>query len=306
MSDVIEVKNVFKNFGNVSVLNDLSLNVPVSSVFALLGPNGAGKSTLIKTLVNMYQPNSGEIKILGINSRNLSPQEMMRIGFVAEDQDVPEWMTLKQLIDFCESLYPNWDKKFCAHLVNQFDLRMDDKIKNYSRGMRMKAILLCALAYRPELLILDEPFSGFDPGVKQEVIAGVLDITENEGWTIFISSHDIDEVEKLADRVCIVKEGHVILNEKMDILQDNLRQVEVFTSQAMDLTGVCIPKTWQVIAQEGRMIRFLDQAYQEQETPQKIATLFPMAQDTKIKTLSLNEIFLLSTQKSKTSAERGV
>ncbi len=201
MNSVITTQNLTRRYGEVAAVSGLTLTVPEGSIYAFLGANGAGKTTTIKTLMNILTPSSGSARVLGVNSTLLGPKEFAQIGYVSENQRLPEWMTVEQLINFCRPMYPTWDPAFCTKLLEEFDLPLDRKLKHLSRGMKMKAALLTSLAYRPRLLVLDEPFSGLDPLVRDEVIRGMLELTEQENWTVLISSHDIDEVERLADWV---------------------------------------------------------------------------------------------------------
>jgi len=205
--NTIEAKGLTKRFGKNTAVQGLDLVVPAGTIFAFLGPNGAGKTTTIKTLMNIIKPTKGTSTILGVDSQRLGPKEFAQIGYVSENQEMPDWMTIKQFLNYCKSMYSTWDNKFCNDLTDQFNLPLGQKLKNISRGMRMKASLVSSLAYRPKLLIFDEPFTGLDPLVRDEFIAGMLDITQDENWTIFISSHDIDEVERLADCVAVKNAG---------------------------------------------------------------------------------------------------
>ncbi len=151
--------------------------------------------------MNLLEPTSGEARVLGVDSRKLGPRERERIGYVSENQKLPEWMTVRQLLDYCRPFYPTWDRDLEASLLKQFELPPERRIRELSRGMMMKAALLTSLPYRPKLLVLDEPFSGLDPLVRDEFIRGMLEVSQQSDWSIFISSHDINEVEQLADRV---------------------------------------------------------------------------------------------------------
>jgi ABC-2 type transport system ATP-binding protein len=195
---MITISDLHKRFRKTEAVAGLSLEVPEGQVTAFLGPNGAGKSTTIKCLLNLHRPDSGSASVLGTDSRKLGPAQFKQIGYVSENMELPLWMTVKQFLDYCRPLYPNWDKAFEAQLLTQFDLPLATKLKDLSRGMRMKAALLSSLAYRPKLVVLDEPFSGLDPLVRDEFIRGLLELTEQEGWTVFVSSHDIEEVQRLA------------------------------------------------------------------------------------------------------------
>ncbi len=226
MKPIIETESLTRRYGRTEAVRDLTLSVPEGSIFALVGPNGAGKTTTIKTVMNILEPTSGRASVLGVDSRRLGPAELRQIGYVSENQEIPGWMTLRQLLDYCAPFYPTWDAAFAEELRRRLDLPSDQKIKTFSRGMRMKAALLSSLAYRPRLLVLDEPFAGLDALVRDEFIQGVLELAGQSQWSVFISSHDIDEVERLADWIGVINQGHLHLAEPVAALTARFRAVE--------------------------------------------------------------------------------
>ena len=151
MSSVISTTNFTKKFLSSEAIHDLNLEVPEASNFDYIGPNGAGKTTTIKNLMNIFVPSSGSARVLGLDSRRLSPARLRKIGYVFENQALPGWMSVDYFLDYC-AFYPNWDPALCDALVKQFDLLRKQKLKQLSRGMRMKAALVSAIAYRPQLL----------------------------------------------------------------------------------------------------------------------------------------------------------
>ena len=169
---VIETKELSKTYKRDEVVKDLSLSVPKGSIYAFVGPNGAGKTTTIKMIMNLIRPTSGSAVILGTPSNKLKPAQLQRIGYVSENQELPLRMTVQQLLDYCRPLYPDWDDAFCEELKQQFDLPLNRKLRQMSRGDRIKAALLSSLAYRPELLVLDEPFSGAGPTGQRRPFPG--------------------------------------------------------------------------------------------------------------------------------------
>ena len=225
--NIIETANLSHRYWRTEAVQNLNLAVPAGSVFALLGPNGAGKTTTIKMLVNLLQPTGGEARVLGVDSRRLGERELAQLGYVSENQQLPLWMTVRQLLDYCRPFYPTWDTALEKTLLAQFELPADRKLKHLSRGMLMKAALLSSLAYRPKLLILDEPFSGLDPLMREEFVRGVLEVSALGEWTVLVSSHDIEDVERLADHVGIIERGQLRLNEKTDSLLGRFRSVEL-------------------------------------------------------------------------------
>jgi ABC-2 type transport system ATP-binding protein len=291
MNNVIETHGLKQRFGKTDAVADLSITVPEGSIYAFLGPNGAGKTTTIKTLMNILRPKAGAAKVLGVDSTLLSPREFTQIGYVSENQQMPEWMTVGQFIDYCRPMYPKWDAAFCEKLLMQFDLPLDRKLKSLSRGMKVKAALLTSLAYRPRLLVLDEPFTGLDPLVRDEFIRGMLELSEEENWTVFISSHDIDEVERLADRVGIIDNGRLHLEESTNSLQSRFRQMECVVLDFAHLPSPP-PPSWLVPEIAGHSLRFVESQYQLEASEAQIRSVFPGASQISASPMSLREIFL--------------
>lgn len=291
MEEIIKTQGLTKGFKGQLAVDNIDLCVEKGSIFAFLGPNGAGKTTTIKIIMNIIRADGGSSAVMGTNSKNLGPNQFEQIGYVSENQDMPDWMTVAQFLAYCRSMYPNWDEGFCRDLIKQFDLPLNKKIKDLSRGMIMKVALISSISYRPQLLILDEPFGGLDPLVREDLISGVLDITENEDWTIFISSHDIEEVERLADRVGIINKGQLILMEETETLQNRFRKVEVILNQPLQ-DDVPPEEDWYDVQKHDHVIRFIDSQYRQDESENQYKKLFP--DNTRVQThvMTLREIFL--------------
>jgi ABC-2 type transport system ATP-binding protein len=298
MENAITTNGLTKHFGQQIAVNNLTLTVPTGSIFAFLGPNGAGKTTTIKMVMNILSPNLGTATVLGVDSTKLGPEQFRQIGYVSENQEMPLWMTVKQFLNYCRAMYSNWDDAFCEHLLLQFDIPPGHKLKNLSRGMRMKAALISSLAYRPKLVIFDEPFTGLDPLVREEFINGILEITETENWTIFISSHDIDEVERLADRVGIIDKGQLMINEETDSLQKRFRQIEITLTEPMEARPI-LPEQWIGVQQKGRAIRLTDTNYIQGETERKVKDILGGCKDIVCDGMTLREIFVVLAKKFK-------
>ena len=291
MNLMIEIRELRKKFKKTLAVDGLSLNVPAGAVMAFLGPNGAGKTTTIKCLLNMHQPDAGTIRVLGLDSRRLGPEAFQQIAYVSENQELPLWMTVQQFMDYCRPLYPTWDDAFAAKLLKQFDLPTHARLKALSRGMRMKAALLGSLAFRPKLVVLDEPFSGLDPLVRDEFIRGMLELTESEGWTVFVSSHDIAEVERMADRVAILDRGQLQLEEASENLLARFRAVEVVLAGDSGLAGG-LPETWLNQEMSGRVVRFNDSRFNQAQLNEAMAKYFPTATQFHAQPMTLREIFV--------------
>jgi ABC-2 type transport system ATP-binding protein len=299
MNNIIETRNLTKRFDKNTAVQSLNLTVSAGSIFAFLGPNGAGKTTTIKTLMNIIKPTQGSATVLGADSQKLGPEQFAQIGYVSENQEMPEWMTVNQFLNYCRKMYSTWDDRFCHDLVEQFNLPLKQKLKSVSRGMKMKAALVSSLAYRPQLLILDEPFSGLDPLVRDEFVSGVLNITEDENWTIFISSHDIDEVERLADWVGIIDKGLLKIVEQAESLQNRFRRVELALKEPVDIKS--FPESWYLPQQQGRTIHFIDSQYEVQKSEDKIRNIFPNCSNIEVSGMSLREIFVAFARKFRIS-----
>ena len=291
MNSVIETRGLTRRFGMTTAVDDLTLSVPEGAIYAFLGPNGAGKTTTIKMLLNILQPSAGSAAVLGVDSTRLGPAEFTQIGYVSENQRLPEWMTVGKLIDYCRPMYPNWDAAFEAKLLKGFDLPLGRKLKSLSRGMKMKASLLTSLAYRPRLLVLDEPFTGLDPLVRDEVIRGMLELTEQENWTVFISSHDIDEVERLADWVGVINDGKVRLAESAASLQARFRRLEGVAAGGAVLPA-SPPKSWLMPEITGHGVRVVESAYEEGASERRLAEAVPGTTGITAAEMSLREVFL--------------
>jgi ABC-2 type transport system ATP-binding protein len=237
MNPVIETEDLaFAYYRRQDVLRDITFAVEPGSFYALLGCNGAGKSTLLKILAGALAPRHGAARTLGVDSMRLGVEEWRGIGFLSEAQPLYNWLTGEELLRFTRQLYPNWDTGFCDHLCRMLDLPLDRKVGRYSKGERMKFMLLLALSFHPRLLLLDEPFSGLDVVAKEQLISCLLEATGQEQWSVICASHDISEVERLADNVGIIDHGSLKLSEPLESLQARYRRVQVFGSSSAAAT----------------------------------------------------------------------
>ncbi|MFA5260463.1 MAG: ABC transporter ATP-binding protein [Candidatus Omnitrophota bacterium] len=298
MKTVIETRALTKKFGAKTVLAQIDLDVPAGSIYAYLGPNGAGKTTTIKTIVNILRPTKGTVKIWGVDSTALESKEFQQIGYVSENQLLPEGMTVNELFDYCRPMYPQWDECFCQSLTRQFDIPCDEPIEKLSRGMKMKAALIASLAYRPKLLILDEPFSGLDPVARKDLMDGIMELTETEEWTIFISSHDIEEVEHLADWVGFLHKGQLRLSETTESLQARFKRINITLKNSLE-AELPFPSNWLLPQQEGRFICFVDDAYGQGESEKRYRQGLPSVSAIDVQGMSLKEIFLIQARQLK-------
>jgi ABC-2 type transport system ATP-binding protein len=297
--NVIETRGLTRRFARREAVSGLDLTVPKGAVCALLGPNGAGKTTTIKLLLGLLRPSAGQARVLGVEADRLDAATRGRIGYVAEGLELPEWMSVRGYLRYCRALHPGWDAALEASLLARFELPADRPLKRLSRGMRMKAMLLSSLAYRPELLVLDEPFGGLDPAVRDDLVRGVFEASGESGWSVLVSSHDIHELERFADHVAILQEGRLILAEALDSLQARHRRVDLtlaadLPQAAEAMRGQVWPAHWRESEQAGRVLRLIDTAYVEGESERAYAAFFPGAAAS-VRALDLREIYLVST-----------
>jgi len=297
----IATHSLTRRYGALTALDGVTLTVGPGSVYALVGPNGAGKTTLIQLLMNLQRATAGTAEVLGLPTEKIRGAALNRIGYVSESQELPEWMTVGALLDYLRPFYPAWDRGLEAQLLRDFALPLDRKLKQLSRGMRMKAAFAGALSSRPALLVLDEPFSGLDPLVRDELIQGLLDrIGET---TLFLSSHDLAEIESFASHVGYLEEGSLLFSEEMTTLSNRFRQIE-FQIDPASATPAKLPAAWMEFERSGSLVRFTHSQFgTEEEARAQIATLFPTAGVAEFAPMSLRSIFLANARTHRT--ERG-
>jgi len=240
----IQTHALTKSYGRAEAVRSLNLEVPDGSICGFLGKNGAGKSTTIKMLLGICWPTSGAGTVLGASIRDAraSLEARRRIGFVSEDKRLYHYMSVGQMICFTRSFYPRWRDALEQQLLRQFQLPLERKTGQLSKGMRTKLALLLALCRGADLLILDEPTEGLDPVAVEEVLQ-LLARAAADGATIFFSSHQIAEVEQIADRVAIIDDGRMLLQESLDDLKERYRRIQLlFDREApwkpLDVRGI--------------------------------------------------------------------
>ena len=301
--NIIETQGLTRRYGRQEAVHALDLVIPPGGVTALLGANGAGKSTTIKLLMNLLAPTAGQARVLGVDSRKLGPAQFRRIGYVAESQELPLWMTVGGFLNHCRPFYPKWDRDLERTLLNQLDLPTDRRLNQLSRGMLMKAALLSSLAYRPELLVLDEPFGGLDPLVREEFVRGILEVSSLGDWTVLIASHDIEEVERFSDRIVLLDAGRKRIDESVEALQARFRRIEVslHDEPSADATQD-LPPGWQEFSRAGQLVRFIDRAYSPATTEAACRTRFPSAAIA-AHPMTLREIFITLARAGRAEAK---
>jgi ABC-2 type transport system ATP-binding protein len=285
----IRTENLLKKFRRVEALNGLDLDVPEGAVYALVGPNGAGKTTAIKILMNIFGPTSGRAEVLGIASARIAGRAFTSIGYVSENQELPEWMRVGALLEYLRPFYPAWDRALEDELISQFDLPRDRKLGDLSRGMRMKAALASALAYHPKLIVLDEPFTGLDPLVRDELIQGLLERAEES--TLLVSSHDLAEIESFASHIGYLEQGRLRFSEELAELVERFREVQV-TFDGPSRLPEKVPEGWMQINSSAAVVRFIESRFEPERTRAEIRGVFGELRDVTFSPMTLREIFL--------------
>jgi len=277
LKSVIYCQGLQKNYGPKKILKGIDLEVPEGTVFALLGTNGAGKTTLIRTLLGLIPASGGVIKVLGEEPYKIGSSLRQKIGYVSEEQGLYGWMTVSGIIHFCKSLYQQWDDQLVQKYLDRFKLNPHTRIGTLSKGQTTKLALLLALAPKPELLILDEPMSGLDPLAQHEFLQVIQRDIRPEGRSVFFSTHNLADVEAIAQQVAIVYDGKI---QKCGSIPEILQQIVKVTISNSN------PHTYstQLVLNENNDSRtLLIQATEYQSSTDSVGTPVPV---------SLHEAFL--------------
>lgn len=234
---VLEFTDIHRSYGNgEEVLSGVSFAVDEGQVVGLLGKNGAGKTTLIHIAMGMLRAQAGSVRVLGLDPDHDAVAMKSRVGFVSEDQVLPPAMKVKQVIGLHRDLYPGWDPELEAQLRQRFTFSDRARVKTLSKGQARQLALLCAVAHRPELLILDEPAGGLDPAARREFLETSIDLLSDGGTSILFSSHYMTDVERLADRIVLLHDRQVLIDAGLDTLRESYA-VAVLPAAAGPLVG---------------------------------------------------------------------
>jgi ABC-2 type transport system ATP-binding protein len=294
MNPVIQLLGVTKQYRSQRALDRVSLEVVPGTVCALLGENGAGKTTAIRILLGLTQPDEGAAHVLGLDSSTQGQAVRAKVGYVPERPTLYDWMTVSEIGWFTAGFYPSGFYERYLKLAAGYQLPLKRKIKSLSKGMRAKVSLSLALAHEPEVLILDEPTSGLDTLVRREFLEGMVDIAA-AGWTVLLSSHQISEVERVADTIAILRAGKLLLVEKLETLKDQIRELNITLADSVN----ALPALGGEILSERRH-RHQWQVLVRGASEAEIAALAqkPGIEELRIRTPSLEEIFVAYLQTS--------
>jgi ABC-2 type transport system ATP-binding protein len=255
---IIETNGLTKSFKKQPALRGLDLRVPNGSIFGFLGRNGAGKTTTVKTLMGLLHPDSGSARVFGVPvaDADRSIEIRRRIGFVTEDKELYPYMTVEQIVGFTRPFFPKWRDDLERRYLKMFELPPKRKIPDLSKGMRSKLMLLLAISRGADLLILDEPTDGLDPAATEDVLRELVSIAASSGMTMFFSSHQLSEVELIADHIGIIDQGKMIVAGSLDDMKAQYQRLQVVFAN-----GVELPARWvegvEYVRREGRVVSIL-------------------------------------------------
>jgi ABC-2 type transport system ATP-binding protein len=231
---VVEIRGVTRQFDGKRALDNVSLAVPRGIVYGLVGANGAGKTTLIRHVLGLLKAQAGAVRVFGRDPVKEPVSVLSRIGYLSEQGDLPGWMRIDELLRYTQAFYPNWDARYAEELREQFALDPAARVTNLSKGQKARAGLLAALAFRPELLLLDEPSSGLDPIVRRDILGAIVRTIADEGRTVLFSSHLLDEVERVSDHVAMLREGRIVFAGALDDIKQSHHRLTVRLDEPRD------------------------------------------------------------------------
>ncbi|MCU0647184.1 MAG: ABC transporter ATP-binding protein [Gemmatimonadaceae bacterium] len=289
---MIETRALSCAFRQHEALRDVTLAVPEGATYALVGPNGAGKTTLLQILAGLRRASRGDAIVLGASVGALSRAQRATVSYIAEGVRMPGWMRLRELERWLAPLYPAWDHRLATRVRERFALDPSKKVGAFSRGQQMQVALLCALAPRPRVLLMDEPFTGLDVIVKDELVRGMLDAQQEHGWTVMISSHDIVELELLCDWVGMLRQGQLLLSSPMDETRERFRRVDVTTAHTPWRAAQTMPTEWIDVQVAGRRLSFVVDRARTRGDVRSILGHLPADARVDETPLSLKELFV--------------
>lgn len=290
MTAIFEFQQITKRFGRQVALDQVSFSGEPGEVIAVLGENGAGKTTALKILLGLISPDGGASRVLGLSSQTQGDEIRRKVGYMPDRPALYDWMTVTEIGWFAAGFYPLGYQQRYQNLTQRFELPGDKTIKTLSKGMQGKVSLALAMAHEPELLVLDEPTSGLDPLVRREFLESMIDVASN-GRTVLLSSHQIAEVERVADKIAIIRQGKLALFESLEVLKNRVQDV-VITTDGIELVAPEVPAGVTVLSARRRdrqwemIVRDLDDSGRE------ALAADPINLDIEVRTPSLEQIFV--------------
>lgn len=285
---VLKMCGVTKRFKQKTVLDQLDFSVPRGSVTGLLGKNGAGKTTLLKCALGLQSPQVGTITVLGEDSRLLSGNAKARLAYVPQEVSLYPWMKIRQVVAYTAAFYPRWNTPLIERLIKEWEINPEDKVGPLSTGLLQKLGILLALGHEPELLVLDEPVASLDPAARRQFLATLLDIALDGERTVLFSTHITSDLERVADRVAILKEGRIVYDDELALLKESVKRLRVSVPSALPDELKKLPGMLHCEA-NGKTAVFSLRGFQV-DLPERLAREW--SAEVSVEDLNLEEIFL--------------
>ena len=228
---IVNIQGLTRKFGEQKALENIDLQVKRGQILGIVGENGAGKTTLIKHLLGLYKAEQGSVSVFDQCPVKNPAEVLGKIGYLSEQPDLPGWMTVTQYLNYMSAFYPSWEKNYADKLIQNASVDLDKKIKNLSKGQQARVGLCAAQAHKPDLLLLDEPSSGLDPLVRKEILSAAVRTVVDEGRSVVLSSHFLDEVERICDHLVMLSQGRVVLNAPMSEVLEHHQMITISSEQ---------------------------------------------------------------------------
>jgi ABC-2 type transport system ATP-binding protein len=238
---ILDLRGVSKSFGHKLVLNQVDLALPAGSVVGLVGKNGTGKTTLLKCAVGLQRPQLGDIRILGEPAWELSAAGKERLGYVPQEINLYPWMKVRQITAYTGAFYPRWNKALVERLLREWELNAEDRVGPLSVGQMQKLAIILALGHEPDLLVLDEPAASLDPVARRQFLKTLLDMVGAR--TVLFSTHITSDLERVADRVAVLKNGKIIYSGELDSLKDSVKRLRIQAAAPLPNGSFRVPGT---------------------------------------------------------------
>lgn len=242
---VVSIQGLNRTFGKKSALKDVAMEIPRGVVMGLVGLNGAGKTTLLKHILGLYRAQSGTVSVFGRDPSRDPAFVLSQIGYLTEEDTLPGWMKVWQILKFSKPFYPNWDDQYATELLETFQIDPKKTIKRMSKGQRARVGLTIALAHRPAFLVLDEPSSGLDPVVRNDILSAIIRTIADQGKTVLFSSHLLDEVQRVSDMIAVMRNGQLVECGPLEKLQTRYQRVTLKTKDIENPPPMEALGTWQ-------------------------------------------------------------
>lgn len=234
LSTLLEVHGLSKSYSDFQLKN-VDLTLPTGTIMGFMGRNGAGKSTTIQAIMDLIKPDEGDIRILGMSMAENEVAVKDQVGYVSDTPILNNAWTVEHTLTFVRHFYTNWDKEMVNTYLERFDIPLEKKVSQLSKGMKVKFSLILAMSHQPKLLLLDEPTSGLDPVIREEVLDLLLEFLQDETRGVLFSSHITSDIEKIADVVTFIDDGHIFISEDKESLLDRYRRIIIYGNSGLDV-----------------------------------------------------------------------